>query len=457
MNTMRRHRRIGTPQKGVVALAIALLIVVVTTVVTVGVSQIGVGEQKNMANEMRNQEASAAADAGIARGIMYLSKNASQIRQSAGSGWMNVASTPHWTACTNGSTALPCGDGTANQFDSNWTAYSNVPNLFSVSDPLNGRVTVYFVARNGTAGSSLPGRTVFYILARGTSIDGSGTVLAKQAYSFAPFLARTPDAPLIAAGTIATTGALNVVANPNGGGSGVPLSSWSNGNTNLAGSMQTCHIEEFLSTDSTYSYQSDADGNTVTLCPACACPNNASLQLSSSGVEGIDILDVDSNAGVNPDSTSFPADVFQYVFGIPESDYQKVKDKAKLISDCSTLGPTSSGLYWHPTGTGNCQMPANINIGSVAAPVLLVVEDTEFRMNNNGAFFGLIFAFSRTATATVSIQGGPTLYGSLISNQNINLGNGNYNARYDAIVLENLAKSLDNGGMYAVPGSWTDY
>jgi len=86
-----------------------------------------------------------------------------------------------------------------------------------------------------------------------------------------------------------------------------------------------------------------------------------------------------------------------------------------------------------------------------------VVEDTQFRMNNNGAFFGLIFAFTRTATATVSIQGGPTLYGSLISNQNIDLGNGNYNARYDATVLENLAKSLDNGGMYAVPGSWTDY
>lgn len=452
------------------ALAIALLIVVVTTVVTVGVSQIGVGEQKNMANEMRNQEAAAAADAGIARGIMYLAKNASQIRQSAGSGWMNVALTRHWTACTNGGTALPCGDGTANQFDNNWTYYQVEPppipsptpsplpeRLFLNGEDLKDHVSVWFVARNGTAGSALPGRTVFYIVAQGTSIDGSGTVLAKQAYSFAPFLARTPDAPLIAAGTIATTGALNVVANPNGGGSGVPLSSWSNGDTALAGSMQTCQIEEFLSTNTNYTYQGDPDGNTVTLCPSCSCPNNASLQISSSGVEGIDILDVDGNTGVNPDSTSFPSDLFQYVFGVAESDYQKVKDKAKLISNCETLGPSSSGLYWHPTGTGDCRMPTGTNVGSVAAPVLLVVEDTQFRMNNNGAFFGLIFAFSRTASAGVAINGGPTLYGSLISNQNINLGNGNYNARYDATVLENLAKSLDNGGMYAVPGSWKDY
>ncbi len=55
-------------------------------------------------------------------------------------------------------------------------------------------------------------------------------------------LAGTPAAPLTIAGGMAVSGNFTVVANPNGGGPGVPLSVWTNGNVDLTnGSGQTCH------------------------------------------------------------------------------------------------------------------------------------------------------------------------------------------------------------------------
>jgi len=452
-SSISRHR-----QRGVVALAIALLIVVVTTVVTVGVAKIGVGEQRNMANELRNQEAAAAAEAGLERGVMYIRQNRRLVRATVAGGWMDPTD-EKWVVCAGTDTSTPCGDGSANTFDDNWTAYENVPNLFPSGDPLAGRVTVHYVARAASAGANAPGRTVYYVVADATSADGSARVLARKALSFAPLIARRPDAPLIAAGTIGANGTISVIANPNGGGTGVPLSAWSGNDVSLAGSMQTCYIAEYLSTDADYTTATDSAGSSITMCPDCVCPNTATLRISSSGDEDIDILDIDNDAeGVNPDSTNFPNDVFEYVFGTPWSNYETIKEEAEIITDCNTLGPTSSGLYWVSV---DCNIASNTTVGSLDAPVLLVVENSDFRMNNNNQFFGLIFSFANppdTGTVSVSLTGGPTLYGSMISNQDIDIGNGNFKARYDATTLNNLANGANSIPLISsVPGSWRDF
>ncbi|MCG6220715.1 hypothetical protein, partial [Vibrio diabolicus] len=93
-------------------------------------------------------------------------------------------------------------------------------------------------------------------------------------------LAGTPAAPLTVAGGMAVSGNFTVVANPNGGGPGVPLSIWTNGNVDLTnGSGQTCH-------------QGDYSGG-------------CSANISQKGDKQSDIKDND---------TDFPTDLVWYLF-----------------------------------------------------------------------------------------------------------------------------------------------
>ncbi|MBI2383659.1 MAG: hypothetical protein HYV18_06295 [Gammaproteobacteria bacterium] len=449
----RRHR-----QRGAVALFISLMILVLITAIAIAAAQIAVGEQRNTANEVRAREALAVAEAGLERGVAYLEQNRRLARSTAAGGWMQTGAAL-WSVCSGSTTTVPCGNGTSNLFDNNWTAYANVANLAPSGENLTGAFAVHYVARNLSAGSSTPGEGVYYVVAQGQSEDGVGRSLIRRGTVFYPTIAHRPDAPLVAAGTIATTGALSVVANPNGGGTGVPLSAWAENDLSIGGNMKTCHLQEYLSTNGSYTYSTDFDGNTVTRCPACECPGASTDQLSNTGIENIDILDDDGDNGVNPDQTNFPDDVFEYVFGIPWADYQKKKDEATIITSAAALGPTSAGLYW---SENEINIPSNTVVGSVAEPVILVVENNTVRMNANSEFFGIIFAFANppsTGTVSVLINGGPTLYGSIISNKNIDLGNGNYTARYDRTVLDNLSSGGASAGnsLTMVPGSWTDY
>lgn len=478
-------------QRGVAALTIALLIVVSATVVTFGVAQVGVGEQKGMANEARTSEAAAAADLAIDRAIIYLRQNRSLIRSTAAGGWMNAGATL-WVSCdtldANGDYPLACMDNGTRVFDGRWTAYKSpaadqaLPNqVLNPAQPadrekfgpvernkdLDDVFRSYIVARAAVPGQAMPGSTVFYVIAQGSSIDDQGSIVVRKAVSLKPLVAHTPDAPIIAAGTIGISGTLSIVANPNGGGPGVPLSAWSGDNTAMAGSMQSCHISEYLSTDTPTSTDTDGSGYQLKRCPSCECPNSSDLQISNDGFEGLDILDDESpessvntnpQVGVNPDGTNFPTDLFEYVFGVPRNDYETIKDQATLVTNCASLAGAPGGLYWSEV---DCEIPSNSLVGTLENPITLVVENSDFRMNANSEFLGLIFAFAHDGSGgeggavDVKINGGPTLYGALISNQDVDLGNGNYTARYDKGVLDNLGNSAS--AIAEVPGSWKDY
>lgn len=442
-------------QRGVAALTVALIIVVVATIVTIGVTQVGVGEQKNMANEVRNKQAGAVADMSLDRAAQYLRQNLRYVRATSAGGWMEPGNVK-WVSCTSTVTTPPCGDGKANVFDANWTAYANVPNLLIGGETLTGSFVTHYVARAAAAGSATPGTSTIYVVGEGLSVDTTGQALIKRAYTLRPVIGRAPDAPLTAAATANIGGTLSVVANPNGGGPGVPLSIWSGDDADITSgaTMQTCHISEYLSTNTADGIDTDSTGYKLVRCPDCKCPNTATEQISNQSREDLDILDKDGNLGTNPDTTNFPADLFEYVFGVPESNYQSIKDQATLITDCGVLGPASSGLYWI---TGDCAIPANTVVGSLDAPVALVMQNGTFRMNANSEFLGLIFLFAQGAGGNVEVQinGGPTLYGAMISNQKLDLGTGNYNARYEKKVLENLANAAST--LSDVPGTWKDY
>lgn len=126
----------------------------------------------------------------------------------------------------------------------------------------------------------------------GRSEDGEGQVVLHQQVVISNVVAGTPDAPLTVAAGMAVGGSFNVGANPNGGGSGVPLSIWTNGNVDLStGSGNTCGLQEYY------------DGNN-------SCPDDASY--STPRNKQADILD--------NDTVNFPSDLLKYVFGVPDTD-----------------------------------------------------------------------------------------------------------------------------------------
>lgn len=478
----------GSRENGAAVLPISLILLLLVTLITIFAARVGILETRTSSNKVRYDQAFSAAEFGVQQGLMFVQANASLINDNGTNGWLNAASTIKWASCS--SSALPCGDGTNTIYNDTWL-YATIPSTVTqapASDINEGAApsyTLYALTpcrdNNADGACDSPARPYdlapITLLARGISPDGSGSVIVKEAMFFFKFGPGTGAAPvpLMAPGTIGTSGNFNVVTNPDGGGTGVPLSAWSNSNITVSSSAATCQLGTsivggaggtgFLGTDSTYEYQTDdnntsdtSDDSTVTMCRQCVCntasPTPSDLVLTGNGVtENYDILDVDSNVGVNPDSTFFPTDMFEYVFGVPTADYDVIKRSATVLANCSTLDTNSRGLYWI---TGNCQPPGDI--GSYKHPVLVVVEGSS-KVNSNNYLFGMIFAFSTNPATTlnVDLNGTPTIYGAILSNANVTLSNGNYKLRFDTKVLANLQKDAGASGYGRVVGSWVDY
>lgn len=419
-------------QKGITLVVSLITLVLLSLLAIYGVG-ISVLDQRSSANEFRAKEALLAAESGIDQSLAHLDLNRKQI-----SSWT-------WSDCATTSTTLPCsviplGDRP------NWK-YRQLPTAQTLQPTNGSQFTAYFLTPDSGSNQNI----LFNLVSVGKSADGTGERVAKQGVYFYPLIVKIADSPMISAGTIGFSGNFSVVTNPNGGGKGVPLTAWSNSDITITGSPSTCQLSEFLSTDSTYVTQTDTDGNTLTMCAQCTCPSSGAL--SKNGVEGIDILDVDSNVGANKDTTNFPSDMFEYIFGVKTADYNEVKKEAMVVADCSGLNTSSSGLYWV---TGNCEPSGDV--GSFANPVTVIVEGAS-KINSNNYFFGMLFAFSTNPATTLSLDlnGTPTFYGAIMTNAKISLSNGNYKMRFDVNVLKNMLKNPSARGLAKIPGSWADY
>jgi hypothetical protein len=300
-----------------------------------------------------------------------------------------------WLPCGS-STDFPCDNGT-NVYGGNWEFIKDVnqndPYQFLKLDEDNGSYFLHFLR-------STDAPAVFLVLAEGKSADGSGQAIVKQGVYFYLYSnMNTPDAPLMAGGDVNISGSFSVFGNANQGG----VSVGAGGGVTLGGSTK---------------------GNNIVI--------------------------VDKNTFP---PKPFPADLFEYIFGVPKEEQQVIKDEATVLSDCDSLNTASSGLYWIE---GNCA-PGN-DVGNKAAPVLLVVEGN-IKLNGNRQIFGLVFAFSNSTTVQLNVElnGTATVYGAVIASKNIDKANGNFDMEYDSEVLENLYSNIGSHGFTLIPGSWADY
>ncbi|MFT5312402.1 MAG: hypothetical protein ACI8Z9_000880, partial [Paraglaciecola sp.] len=302
--------------------------------------------------------------------------------------------------------------------DKNWDGAAIV-------ETLDGESTFTATGSRAEIARASTTMTLISLSSTGMSADGLASVTVNEQALNYSILANPPDVPLIVAGGLAVGGNFEVVANPNGGGIGVPLSIWTDAAVDMSGSGTTCGQQEF------------SDG-------ACS-----SSPYSENGYKNSDIVDSD------PD---FPDDLMEYLFNIPSSEWLTLRSEAdQTLGDCTSLDLLSLGLIWID---GGCSLNAGTIVGSTADPVILVVTDGDITMNGGAIINGIVFSFRKPGTTTdfdLSMIGGARVNGVLASNHPVGLSSGTYNAVYDADVLAQIKAHDAFQRTARVPGSWRDF
>lgn len=433
-------------QAGYASLGIGVIVLFILALMTIYLSKSGILDLRSSADKVRYAQAVAQAELKVDEVFAWLSgKNGTTDNY-------KTLTTASWPLCNDAAinSALPLavkdaatwqaafdrdGDGTVE-----WAC--KCFDHATRAEAACTRSTVYLATPVANRGS------VFYLISGGYSdcsdntdpTTCTGRVIVKQGlYFFNPLLPGNSNgpAPLMGAGNIPLNGTFNVVANPNGGGPGVPVSVWSKLTAaDPSGNSRTCQIQE---------YMRDGDCNGSPLSDAHGSPK-----------KGVDFVDPSTSP-----TTVFPPDMFEYTFGTPTQYYDTIKSRAQPLTNCGTLNAASTGVYWY-VGAG-CDIPANTVVGSRAAPVVLIVESASFRMNANSTFYGMIFAFDPNGnTAGMTMNGGAKVYGSILSNDKVQMGlniNGTFDLVYDVPTMNVITDPNNNFFKFLarMPGSWADY
>ena len=301
--------------------------------------------------------------------------------------------------------------------------------------------------------------------------------------------------PLMAGGNFPPSGTFSIVAKPNGGGTGVPVSAWvKNSTTQGTASWQTCSYDEFLydGTNDGASYSPETDGFVV--CPTCKCQQaSTTICEASNGFEPSSCPDVVADTCV--------PDTFETLFGdnvfddssisdgsgtacgsagsvVPEEWKKYETDFGDLFSCADLPGLTGTEVKAKTAGAspnpddplplvwikGDCSIPANSTVGSYSSPFILVVHG-DLTINSNSTVFGIVFAFSDIYSPganednDITINGSPTVYGSILVNGNVDLPTGSFTLVYAEGILDDLGGGDGEGfeGLARFRGSWKDY
>jgi hypothetical protein len=397
-------------QRGAVATAVALLLLILVSLVVLSAAHIAVGEQRSMASDVQAQALNGLAELEVARGFGYLRVNAARI---------TLVDVSVWNVCSASSINAPCGDGIKNIYDSRWTAMSDIAAARYSSAA--GSAKLHFLARAITTGAPAPRREAVQVVGESLSADGRGHALIRQDAVIYPLIAQWPEATVLAA-RASFGGSARIVADT--------LSVWTAGDARLLDASLTCRAS-------------------LIAAQVCGTP------LSSSAAEDIDVLDVDGNQGANRDSTIAPGDIIERVLGVASTSWPSLRNQMSALVDCSALSSASAGAYWID---GDCVLPAGVAIGSASAPVVLVIANARLIADAN-VISGLIVLFSHDGgTAGFVPSHDATIAGALVANAAIDIASGSYVLRPNAVIASALLTGASAPVMLApVPGAWRDY
>jgi len=476
-------------QSGVVTIFTGVLMLVLLTLMMFFAMRVGVFEQRVSSNEMRQKLAFHAAESGIHNAKEFLRKNsklvASDREHVLPNGWLSDTVNKRWLKCSEAGLDLANGSGTHPCFGESVPAVRPTTYFYSVDGsrqlPLNTNdllpgsaeeVTVEALlcvldvdkeAAIPVQGCSIDPATavgvadgtyfMVTLLARGGADCNGGAcnaeaLVSEQVSNFgAGAGGRSPAVPLTTKNSFPPSGSAEVVPNPNAGGVGVPISVWMNANTSCradgsivdpsSGSWATCEMHEWYATDA---MPDDF------ACPGnCSCVEAESLSYThgTSDTLGIDLVQ----------DPAFPCDLFQFYFAVPRDSYEIVKGYSQIISNCDSLGPDSSGIYW--VSGSQCFINANTTVGSVDDPVMLISAATLTRLNGGAKIYGTLFVTDvEDGNAELQSLGTNTVYGSVIVDGIL----GSYQGTFQVVWNDNTSrKAGEGGGLGAVLGGWSDF
>jgi hypothetical protein len=520
-------------QRGTV-LVVAIVLLLIVSLATLLAMTVGVFEQRTTGSDLRAKMVHNITESAVGQGLEYLNANRALLPVPGA----NVA-VGTWQLCDANDQTFPCGvapdahratmyrfvggEGNVGDFSRRFLPLGDSPvppigegfefeigvgvllcrvealGTLDPDDPIPPAVCTTN-PENATATSSIT------MVGLG-SIPGEGSsATVVQNVGVARLIGNLPEAPsILASGSVNLTGTLDVVTNPNSAGTGVPVSVWTRMDVSKAGAPRTCYLEEWIRDGGTSDSPRYIDDTAVIRCDTCGCPTDGSLSYDFSGntqSEGIDILDIDGDEGVNRDvrREEFPCDLFEYVFGVPawedripgtgptdpefnfcetalytpdpvsgadiRVDQLFLRENARQIiangDDCNTLGPNSSGLVWVQAAANPSTCVNGRTIGSAQAPVLLVLDGgVEIR---GGTFFGLLFLraledrLSPTTggSASLQINGNVTVYGSVVLQGSSATANGNAAVVYQTAIMQALLENPDFVNFTGIPGGWSD-
>jgi hypothetical protein len=225
MTQLARH------QRGHVALLMALSIVIVASVVSAGVVEVGISDSRRIAHELRRYEAQAAAEDALDRAALWLRLNASRIRDVESGGWMESGRV-RWRVCDESAPRAPCAadaPGERETFDAHWSTYGPLPHLFGPADSGALRSSAWFVARAERSGEPMPGWATVHTIAEGRSRDGTALARLRRSFQLRPLLRRIPETPVAVTGAATLVGGVSIVASD-----GVPAQSAGSGGDTLS-------------------------------------------------------------------------------------------------------------------------------------------------------------------------------------------------------------------------------
>jgi len=476
-------------QKGGLTIFSAIILLSLLILMLIYSTRVQQAEQRISANEYRQKLAFHAAESAAQQAIEYMLANSSRILSaeaeavpdgSGGTrpGWFDAVAAI-WIPCPDDAAAdHPCGGqipaGNVSHsyfFDDPATTtagrYDTIPiNLNMLPSESTARVSAVLCqvdfANPGGGCMSAPSvgddvshaSFVITVLAYGyadcTDPDNTETcmVSAHIALPLTSFsIARgSPPVPLTARTTFPPTGTAEIVPNPNAGGVGVPVSVWANANPECSsgdavlgsGSWATCEYHEWYESD-------DIPDDMVCTEPSCSCSaaEAISYTVGPTDMLGLDLLE----------DSDFPCDLFEFFFDIPRSQYQLVKASAKIIEDCSALGPESHGIYW-VTGA-QCRLDGTNVIGSPNWPVMLISAARTTTFTGNNHIFGVVFVTDVEAPgAEWNASGTNIVYGAMIIDAELDAFVGTFKIIYNEKVSL-LATGSDSIG--TLSGGWRDF
>lgn len=492
------HRSFTRPinrsrQRGALTMISAVLILILLTELIFYAVQVGVFEQRKSANELDQKQAFHTADAAIQVAKQFFAANSTLVssnlvdqRADGTDGWLSAGDL-RWQSCAGITDEThPCFGEPVDAFRAGSYFYEvggdNTlpldPDSYSASG--NEAVTTHAllcmleIDRNAdpivqgcTTDPALQDRRYFLVtlLARGEAdCDANGdnclaeALIAEKIASFGPGASEGgPGAPLTARTNVPLSGTVEIVPNPNGGGVGVPISSWVNANSAdspdpynscvlegapispVSGSYATCEAHEWYGVD-----MRPADYK----CPTqqgCSCDRGKERMLTYAQGKvremGPDIVIDDE----------FPCDLWQEFFA---RTWQEVKDMVPqdhVLTNCDSLDESSEGLYW-VSGT-SCDLKDQI--GGPTNAVFLISAAANTSVSAGADLFGALMVTDKEVpTAKFTGNGHATIYGAAIMDGDMK----NFNGTFQIVYVDTLVGlAFDTPLFGAIAGGWTDF